>query len=510
MRKLCFLIFWLGVTVVSGGATDWYADNSASGANTGVSWANAWQSLSAINWGSLSPGDTLYISGGSSSKTYSEKLQVGVSGSPGSPIVISVGQSAGHNGTVIISPPSGYGIGLGSKTYVTITGSYGGDQRIKVQNCDTTGIELYGSMHDIILEYLEVNNNGDANNENGITLQANDYDGQIVEIRYSKIHDNYQDQIFCNGPTNQGNRYGRILVHHNDIYNLNDDGFEATAGGIDFYNNTVHGRGSSGASGHPDGIQFQKGYVRVWNNKFYNFSSGDLVSNSYIFIGLYSGGSSLDAAHIRVYNNLIYEEGTSTIVGFDPLRGIAFKADVDITSVRDVVIANNTIANTPAWGLTLTFNNLGSAAVDNVIVENNIIYNCFTSSGGQAVLIGDGSYTLGSDGDAVDVIIDYNAIHAGPEGSSKIGHDGIKSYSDWVASTGAQDHGIADNPNLSVDYQLDDSSTLINSGRDLGPYFTTDIDGIPRPRGSFWDIGAYEHLIGAASSPDSPTGLRIQ
>jgi hypothetical protein len=82
--------------------TSWYVDNAASGSNKGTSWVNAWQSIAAINYTSVNPGDTIYISGGTVSKTYKEGFARPKSGTAGNVITISTGQDAGHTGVVII------------------------------------------------------------------------------------------------------------------------------------------------------------------------------------------------------------------------------------------------------------------------------------------------------------------------------------------------------------------------------------------------------------------------
>jgi hypothetical protein len=88
------------------GAAPHYLDSAATGANDGSSWSNAWKSFAAISWASVSPGDTIYISGGATSRTYNEQLTIAKGGTSGSPITIASGASApspaGHGGTVII------------------------------------------------------------------------------------------------------------------------------------------------------------------------------------------------------------------------------------------------------------------------------------------------------------------------------------------------------------------------------------------------------------------------
>lgn len=64
-------------------ATNWYVRTGATGSNNGSDWNNAW-SISGINWGSVRGGDTIWLGGGK----YSAGINVGASGSSGSPITI--------------------------------------------------------------------------------------------------------------------------------------------------------------------------------------------------------------------------------------------------------------------------------------------------------------------------------------------------------------------------------------------------------------------------------------
>src|SRR3989338_5220800 len=107
----------------------WYVDNAVSSSGDGTSWANAWKSFANIIWSRIQPGDTLYISGGATEKTYTDGLSVEASGNEGRPITIAVDASNPlHNGKVIFDydvlgdiATGSAGIGIIEKNYVTIS-----------------------------------------------------------------------------------------------------------------------------------------------------------------------------------------------------------------------------------------------------------------------------------------------------------------------------------------------------------------------------------------------------
>ena len=84
-------------------AEDWYVDNSlSSSSNIGASWTNAWTNFASINWTKVQPGDSVWISGGTTGRLYRESLSIGRSGAPGQPIFIRKAIETNHNGQVII------------------------------------------------------------------------------------------------------------------------------------------------------------------------------------------------------------------------------------------------------------------------------------------------------------------------------------------------------------------------------------------------------------------------
>mgnify|MGYP005839630877 CR=1 FL=1 len=125
LRIIYLFVLFLFITPLTY-PTDFYVDKNASGQNNGSSWTNAWQSFSAINWNSIQPGDVIYISGGTDSTVYYERLVVGASGTPGNYVTIRNSYDVGHNGKVIIEDPNTNSfdgcIYMSEKDYIYIKG----------------------------------------------------------------------------------------------------------------------------------------------------------------------------------------------------------------------------------------------------------------------------------------------------------------------------------------------------------------------------------------------------
>ena len=153
--KRIFLTIAMLLWAASAHAAIWYVDNAATGSNNGTSWANAWTNIT--NASGLAAGDTVYISGGSSSKSYSISSWAPASGSSGNPITWRAGQDTGHNGTVILNGGS-YCFGNGFHD-VTFDGNYGGSMHIQVQNCSNQVWQPTGSIGNVKFKYISFPSN---------------------------------------------------------------------------------------------------------------------------------------------------------------------------------------------------------------------------------------------------------------------------------------------------------------------------------------------------------------
>lgn len=118
---------------------NWYVDNQATGDNSGTSWQDAWRSLKSINWSLVNPGDTIYVPGGTSNKTYNEGIEYTRSGTSGLPITIDSGANSpypnGHSGEVLIN---------GARYCIRANGNYNVLRNLTCQNGTMSGFRIQG------------------------------------------------------------------------------------------------------------------------------------------------------------------------------------------------------------------------------------------------------------------------------------------------------------------------------------------------------------------------------
>ena len=390
-------------------AANWYVDNAVTGANNGTSWANAWTDFSRISWGSVKAGDIVYISGGTSSQTYNQTLTIGSSGTSANRITIKVGQDIGHNGKVIIDAQNTRNVcvEMQGNDYVTISGNNGmGLTNLVLKNAGSVSssdrysgaaINSASSPTGDTIEYVEV-----ADCNNGFNLHG----GSGNVVRFCYLH---------------GIRGDRgIIMGGADIY---DD--------CQIYNCTIQLNYPSDYSGYgPDGIQGGSG-ITVHDCRIYS-AIGPII-------GLPSSSQHMDGCqtignHWKIYNCVIQDMGNAVIEGgsvgsswnsyliynniftvtdndsSDLRRGFEFSPNSSIDAVRDIYVLNNTFVDLSFrafwWGSWSDQN----PSVSNVVIQNNIFYNCGWHDN---VLLNFEPSTRATQG---DYQIDYNEVNAGRKG----------------------------------------------------------------------------------------------
>lgn len=276
----------------------WYLDSSATGSASGTSWTNAWTAFSSVVWGSagVDAGDTLYISGGSTSKTYAgSQFTVGASGASDNVLTISISSTTGHNGTVIFDGQDSVAIGIYCyRNYVTI---HGGAYQLKltgytsrvvrsegmagvvldglwmddssaeacvrfvnntsctIQNCKMTTASNRAGTTDGLFIYTNTNITID-NNWIGIYNEAESYHNDCVQLygcTGATIKNNYCEQVNSKITNAQGiyceECSGEMCIYNNVVYNPNGNdsvairNYSVGTATLRMYNNTLIGGG---------------------------------------------------------------------------------------------------------------------------------------------------------------------------------------------------------------------------------------------------------------------------
>lgn len=501
-RQVCFaLVVLLSVT---GGecafSANWYVDNAATGANNGTSWASAWTSFSSIIWGTsgIKAGDTLYISGGSTSKTYTSSLVAGASGTAGSPITIKLdAANSAHNGTVIFN--NAY---ITVANYVTVDGSVNGASHLMITNIynagsKDTGRAVWGtSTTGVKLYYITV-----SGCNNGFNLQyATAF--EIAHCNFTHIlGDSAIMTIQSSGATFDVN-----LIYSNTIYSSGWGADKIQCGnGTSIFGNYFSGQLATGAevSGqHPDSVQCEGVYLKIYNNEFVDCGDSDIdMGWSY---------ANPNYSHMWIYNNVfrITSNRQSYYAGDYYPDFIRFygNAGDPMASMSDIKIYNNTFVDNPNWDGFHFYNYQGNPTASGIEIKNNLFYNCGSSSSFRAIEI-DPSSAFTADSFVLDANIYYYPSAVGAWVAIK---GSPQTASSWVAAN--EPHGKTNAP-VFVRYAAyganndfhpaGTDAAARNAGVNLSAYFTTDKDGANRPSSAAWDIGAYQ--CGTVTNYPPPT-----
>jgi hypothetical protein len=492
------------------GAANWYLDKDAIGSKNGISWTNAWTSFSSVVWGAggVSPGDTLYISGGTTSKTYTATgigmLTVGASGTNDSTrITIATGAKSpsptGHDGQVIFDGNANYLalINADGRSYITIDGEKNGAINWKIFNASAAPNETNGAVHigagpNNKVLYLEI-----ERTSNGIMMQSHTYG----EIGYCNLHDIRCDSAIRAVGSNAGaTSYDRTLIHHNTIQINRDSSFYGADGvkcaeGISLYNNTFStSLATTTCTQHPDFIETNGGrYVKIYNNTFKNIGDSAIDMADFTYAGTWG--------HVQIYNNLFYNDSDHPYgpgYHYESFRMYNFS----VTALSDVHIVNNTFVDILDGNAVAIPFFTGNPGASNFNIKNNIFYNCGWSGGDAPIYIASSSGWVPS-----DFSIDYNSIYAGAHGSTGISVDG-SSVSQAHGQTGKDLFVSYVERSKSNDYRLSDNDTVAkNTGITLSSIFTSDKNGLIRPN-TGWSLGAYQFQNGM-QYPQSPKSFRI-
>lgn len=197
-------------------AREFYISKNGNNAD-GLSWETAWDELDQIQWEFIRPGVVIYIDGGESEMRYETEMVIGSDGTESEPIRIEVSTESGHDGQVIFF--GGRDIDLpycGQKDYENLPDDAMREHGIKTNGHDYiiidgqrwSGIQIHGfrdsgirfdaDSRNITVRYVEVYNNGSAEEDSdgwnsgsaGVRLA-----GENITLQRVIIHDNGQDAI---------------------------------------------------------------------------------------------------------------------------------------------------------------------------------------------------------------------------------------------------------------------------------------------------------------------------
>jgi hypothetical protein len=227
----------------------------------------------------------------------------------------------------------------------------------------------------------------------------------------------------------------------------------------EIFNNTMTGVALGGSDGNTDFVQD----ATLYNNLIWNNSNGASADHM-IFGGIELDGLDANDGAYYIYNNTFYEDSPAH-------SGIAAGGEIAFATngPKSASLEDNIFYTSPGAPCYLYFDDNTAQMASRVTFSNNLYFNAGNGPTGC-------NYNVGS----VAVGKDAKAVNANPN----------------FVSAATQN------------FHLSSGSPAIDAGMNTG--VVTDFDGVTRPQGSAFDIGAFEFISGSTvSQPAPPTNVRV-
>lgn len=455
-------------------AATYYVDSSRpDNSGNGLTWETAKRDLptQSVPYG-VAAGDTVYISGGSSTKTYSfSAYWPPKRGSVGNPVTYKIGQDSGHNGVAIFdytgsTPQTGWL----EDAHNTIFSGDAGDGARHFRITDFGRVLNGTSPNNMRMEYVEHSAGGlyDV-----FATPGSNQKGLVFYRCYFRVTDPTAQAAFVTSINEDTTNYDQVLVIEECVV----EGPRKTTGGfgIDMI------KGNSGISvkrstirwfiddtysggQHADGWQGLGGAYMIFDgNQFIDCPNYAIFGEATSL--LYPNETTPGQSNIRVTNNIFRFTNSSYVGGAPGAIVISVGGpypDFSNAYFENIVIANNDIIDYLAVGsqpiVLDNKNGTITATFTNCLIQNNIIR---STSGTPISLVGNSTTTVNTNSQ-------LNQAQA---------EAAFVSYAPYAEGN---------------DFRLaDGASSLIGQGVNLSAYFTTDYTGATRTVP--WDIGAYKY-----------------
>lgn len=448
---------------------------------------------------SLSPGDKVILKGGvvynSSTGDYKGTIEVNWSGS-----------GDADSGRIIYDGDSG--------TYVPRWGSGTGKAVIDGNGTQDYLFRFPSAKSYVTINNFELRNGYEATNRGRLIMAANS--STYINVSNCTIHDAGSSDLATISGIGIYTYGSYWKIRNNRFYDCYGDAIDMGSGAShnQIYNNEFTDKAIWG-------VRIWSGTATVTDNSIYNNDFHDIYyydgkgpHTDFLFLAILGTGN---LTNTRIYNNRFFNTAAFSDRGGTAMLFIqTYYAQGTGGQLNDTYIFNNVFFNPHSYyainisaegGNLYLYNNsfatpiTGSAAINATTRYTNGINgfyvknNSFQSVGAAACNI-NALYK--------NIQMDYNNYSNGGTYKYSVVYGGLYyDLSSWKGF-GHDTHSTSSDPlhmNISpaaFDLRPQAASPLRNKGESLCCTFTADLNGVCRPQGGAWDIGAYEYNEGSA------------